>query len=160
MAELLENATNFSPPDVRVTVVGRFGSSGRYGLHVVDQGIGMTGQELTDVNAHIAGVASGTRFDTHRLGLHVAGRLAARLAAEVTLRPSAGRGLTAEVDLPSTMVIDIERIATEGDEWTPSRGSRRIKIAGSVPGGSDRHGTVATVTPPSGESRAWRCRRG
>ena len=132
MAELLENATHFSPPDARVTVVGQFASSGRYGLHVVDQGIGMTDQELAEANAQIMQAASRTSSDTHRLGLHVAGLLAARLAVEVTLRPSTGKGLTAEVNLPSTMLIDAERTEGAGGEWTPSRGSRRIKIAGAV----------------------------
>jgi hypothetical protein len=46
IAELLENATPFSPPEVRVTVIGQNITDGRYRLRIVDQGIGMTSREL------------------------------------------------------------------------------------------------------------------
>lgn len=124
LAELLDNATQFSPPDARVTVVGRFGSSGRYELHVIDQGIGMADPDLAGANARLAGAVAGGRRDAHRLGLRVVGRLAARLAARVTLHPSARRGVTALVDLPGSAVVDVER-AAERDTGTPAYGAAR-----------------------------------
>ena len=139
LAELVENAVNFSPPDVRVTVVGRFASYGRYGLHVVDHGIGMTSHELAQANARIARAASTANLDTHRLGLHVVGRLAARIGAEVTLRPSTDRGVTAQVDVPSEVVIDIERTEAGHDSWTPPRGAAQSAAAGDA----ERGGTGA-----------------
>ena len=172
VSELLENALHFSPPDVRVTVVGRFSSSGRYGLHVVDQGIGMTNHELAQANAHILEAAQGSLPDTHLLGLHVVGRIAARIAVQVALHPSTGRGVTAHVALPPAIVIDIECTPTDHDTWTPPRGSRRGSTATAAAAGAARHapdgphasgssdtgtqhdGTITTATPPSGEPTA------
>ena len=54
VAELLENATSFSPPDVPVEVSGWLLESGEVMLSVQDEGIGMTADRLARLNARLA----------------------------------------------------------------------------------------------------------
>ncbi len=103
LAELMENATRFSPPSTQVAVVGQQ-MGDRYRLRVVDRGVGMTSAEMQEANDRIQRAAE-LRTYTNVLGLHVVGRLAARHGIEVLLEQSAGRGVTATVILPRTMVV-------------------------------------------------------
>jgi len=95
IAELLENATHFSPPNSRVVVVGQRLPDG-YRLRVVDGGVGMTATELAAANARITQAAD-ERGDSPLLGLYVVGRLSARHGIAVELEPSAGVGITATI---------------------------------------------------------------
>jgi hypothetical protein len=116
IAELAENATHFSPPDIRVTIVGQHDHAGdRYRLRVIDQGIGMTGRELDEANRRIQDAEHGL-LDAKLLGLHVVGLLAARRGVEVMLEPSAGRGITATLLLPRSILAGT-------DETDPQTGS-------------------------------------
>ncbi|MGW3727773.1 sensor histidine kinase [Streptomyces sp. NPDC000851] len=104
LAELIENALMFSPPQQPVAVYG-WRDGGEYCLAVVDRGIGMTAQRMAQANALLSGkggslLAAPTRF----LGHHVVGALANRLGAHVELRPTEGSGVTAYVALPTTLV--------------------------------------------------------
>ena len=49
LAELLDNATSFSPPDSTVRVGGRRAGDS-YMLRIVDSGVGITGERLTELN--------------------------------------------------------------------------------------------------------------
>jgi signal transduction histidine kinase len=102
VAELTENATHFSPPSSRVTIIGQQ-LHDFYRLRVIDTGIGMTAAELDGANSRIESGAEG-RGDAALLGLNVVGRLAARRNVTVTLEPSSGRGITASVLLPRTLL--------------------------------------------------------
>ncbi len=104
LAELLENATHFSPPGARVTVVGQRVPDG-YRIRVVDQGVGMTDAELRAANERIVRAADG-RASSQLLGLYVVGRLASRRKVRVLLEPSAGHGTTATVVLPPEILAD------------------------------------------------------
>ncbi|MFI1076018.1 nitrate- and nitrite sensing domain-containing protein [Streptomyces puniciscabiei] len=104
LAELVENALMFSPPQQPVAVYG-WRDGGEYCLAVVDRGIGMTAQRMAQANALLAGTGGSlltapTRF----LGHHVVSTLATRLGAHVELRPTEGSGVTAYVALPTTLV--------------------------------------------------------
>ncbi|MCL2463516.1 MAG: ATP-binding protein, partial [Micrococcales bacterium] len=80
-----ENATAFSEPDTPVVVstdvVGSFVE-----VRIVDQGLGMSDDELVAANAKIASTSANDTLGAQRLGLFVVGHLARRLGAEVTLR--------------------------------------------------------------------------
>ncbi len=106
MAELVENATHFSPPSSQVTVVGQRLRDG-YRIRISDQGVGMTERELTEANERILR-ASRDWGDTRLLGLYVVGQLATRWGIQVILEPAAGRGITASVLLPPE-VLDTGR---------------------------------------------------
>ncbi|HEY6793683.1 MAG TPA: ATP-binding protein [Kineosporiaceae bacterium] len=105
LAELLENATTFSPPSTKVTVVGQTVAEG-YRIRVIDEGIGMTRSELDASNRTIQLAAEG-RSATKLLGLYVVGRLAARRRIEVVLEASGGRGVTANVVLPRELLAEM-----------------------------------------------------
>jgi anti-sigma regulatory factor (Ser/Thr protein kinase) len=121
IAELVENATHFSPPTTQVTVIGQRVREG-YRLRVIDQGVGMTRKELDDANQRIQRSDAGWT-DAKLLGLFVVGRLARRRAIQVSLEPSAGRGITATVLLPGLLLGAPADPAGAGD--LPSAPARR-----------------------------------
>ncbi|MFI2346651.1 nitrate- and nitrite sensing domain-containing protein [Streptomyces sp. NPDC019443] len=107
LAELIENALVFSPPSHPVEIYG-WRDGGDYCLAVVDRGSGMTAEELARSNARLAGRETFLIAPTRYLGHYVVGTLAARLGAQVELRPTQGQdgavGVTAYIALPATLV--------------------------------------------------------
>jgi hypothetical protein len=104
IAELLENATRFSPRERQVLVVGRLTPSG-YQFDLIDAGLGMDQHELEEANSRIA-QAGQKRPDTKVLGHHVVGRIAARRGIFVRLLPSVQTGITAQVLVPASLLSD------------------------------------------------------
>lgn len=108
LAELLENATTFSPPDAKVKVSGRLLDSGEVVLSVVDEGIGVTADRLETLNARLA---TPDAYDEEPeaehglgLGLYVAGRLAARHGVTAELRAGRYGGTEALVVVPAALL--------------------------------------------------------
>ncbi|MBF8189530.1 nitrate- and nitrite sensing domain-containing protein [Nonomuraea sp. K274] len=103
MAELVENATLFSPPQTRVDVRS---TSTPHGLRVEveDRGLGLPRTELDELNDRLSKPPEFDLAQSARLGLFVVGRLAARHGIKVTLAPSPYGGLTAMVALPSSLL--------------------------------------------------------
>jgi signal transduction histidine kinase len=104
LAELVDNATAFSEPETRVRVSGQAAGSG-YVLEVEDQGLGMTDQELHEVNGRLAGRQVTDGDLQRRFGTWVIGRLAERHGVKVRLRRSARGGVTALVFLPEQLLV-------------------------------------------------------
>ncbi|MGW7457604.1 nitrate- and nitrite sensing domain-containing protein [Streptomyces sp. NPDC054797] len=103
LAELIENATQFSPPHTKVRVSGEPVGAG-YVLEVEDRGLGMGRASLSDANRRIEQSEALDLFDSDRLGLFVVSRLAARHGVKVHLRTSSYGGTTAVVLLPNSML--------------------------------------------------------
>jgi signal transduction histidine kinase len=103
LAELLENATMFSPPDVSVTVQGRVRDD-RYEISVIDQGMGMTADEIYDANQRLSHPEEFDRAPSQMLGLFVVGRLAARHGIAARLYETSTGGMTARVTLPAELL--------------------------------------------------------
>ncbi|MET8350117.1 nitrate- and nitrite sensing domain-containing protein [Micromonospora sp. NPDC005206] len=103
LAELIENATAFSPPDTRVTVTGEQVASG-YALEITDQGLGMSAAALESANVRLASSPEFDPAQSARLGLFVVARLAARHGVRVRLRPSGEGGVTAVVLVPADLI--------------------------------------------------------
>ncbi|MEW2134304.1 nitrate- and nitrite sensing domain-containing protein [Streptomyces sp. NPDC005435] len=103
LAELVENAAQFSPPHTRVRVSGEPVGNG-YVLEVEDRGLGMGPDVLADANRRIEQSEALDLFDTDRLGLFVVSRLAFRHGIKVHLRTSPYGGTTAVVLLPTALV--------------------------------------------------------
>lgn len=102
IAELLENATSFSPPDAQVELSGWLLESGEVMLSVQDTGIGMTTARMAELNARLeAPDAYGNQAgrDGEGLGLRVAALLAARHGVRVQLRAQKQGGIAAVVVL-------------------------------------------------------------
>ena len=105
IAELLENATAFSPPDAAVQLSGWLLESGEVMLSVQDEGIGMTPERLAELNERLADpvpeYCQGPQPDDPLgLGLYVVTRLAARHGVRVSLREQQPGGVAAVVVLP------------------------------------------------------------
>jgi signal transduction histidine kinase len=98
LAELLENATAFSPPGTPVEVYARL--SGDCRITIVDHGIGMSDGRLDDENRRLVERERLDVAPTSALGLFVVGRLARRHGLRVALRPSPGQGVSVEVRVP------------------------------------------------------------
>ncbi|WP_318197097.1 nitrate- and nitrite sensing domain-containing protein [Streptomyces sp. MCL20-2] len=108
LAELLENATSFSPPDSHVELSGWLLESGEVMLSVSDEGIGMSTVRMEELNARLADPASfevgEQNADGAGLGLQVTSLLAARHGVRVQLREQKGSGVTAVVVLPQALL--------------------------------------------------------
>jgi Histidine kinase-, DNA gyrase B-, and HSP90-like ATPase/HAMP domain len=111
LAELIENATSFSPPNSQVSIVGRSVADGHQ-LVIIDYGLGMSAEELSSANARLARVSAFEQESSRMLGFHVISRLAARHGIKVMLTATpGGRGTTAIVRLPAA-VMDAQAAAT------------------------------------------------
>ncbi|MDH6623055.1 signal transduction histidine kinase [Streptomyces sp. LBL] len=110
LAEIIENAAQFSPPHTRVQVTGEPVGNG-YAVEVEDRGLGMGKETLSKANRRIEQSETLDLFDSDRLGLFVVSRLAARHGIKVHLRPSPYGGTTAVVLLPTAL---LHAGATEG----------------------------------------------
>ena len=102
LAELIENALVFSPPEKTVGIRGLTQPAG-YTLAVIDSGLGMTPAEIARANRRLAGAESFTVAPSKYLGHYVAGHLAVRHDIHVRLQPSVGAGITATIHLPSAL---------------------------------------------------------
>ncbi|MFG1864617.1 sensor histidine kinase [Microbispora bryophytorum] len=121
IAELIENATVFSPPHTTVSVRGEIVGMG-FAVEIEDRGLGMTNERLAELNERLANPPEFDLADTDRMGLFVVARLATRRDIRVTLRPSPYGGTTAIVLIPSVLMVgpkdpDLARLAA--GEVTP-----------------------------------------
>ncbi|WP_031100571.1 MULTISPECIES: nitrate- and nitrite sensing domain-containing protein [unclassified Streptomyces] len=111
LAELMENATSFSPPDLPVEVSGWLLESGEVMLSVQDEGIGMTTDRLDTLNARLGDFDPESLYDQEGeeglgLGLYVVARLAHRHGARVQLREQKQGGIAAVVVLPASLLVE------------------------------------------------------
>ncbi|WP_250280912.1 nitrate- and nitrite sensing domain-containing protein [Frankia sp. CiP1_Cm_nod2] len=107
LAELIENATSFSPPHTPVHVSGHQVSNGSV-IEVEDRGLGMTDEEYTEINERLSNPPPFDLRTSERLGLFVVGRLAQRHDIQVRLRPSPYGGTLAIVLVPSDLLREID----------------------------------------------------
>jgi signal transduction histidine kinase len=103
LAELVENAAQFSPPHTRVRITGEPVGNG-YAVEIEDRGLGMGKETLIEANRRIEQSEALDLFDSDRLGLFVVSRLSARHDIKVHLRTSPYGGTTAVVLLPTTLL--------------------------------------------------------
>ncbi|GFH35808.1 sensor histidine kinase [Streptomyces pacificus] len=133
VAELLENATSFSPPDAQVQLSGWLLESGEIMLSVQDEGIGMAPDRLEELNTRLASAERADDVDPadggEGLGLKVAGLLARRHGVRVQLREQKGSGIAAVVVLPQGLLP--EDAAAAARQTAPAAGS---PPATSLPG--------------------------
>ncbi|MBX6750680.1 MAG: nitrate- and nitrite sensing domain-containing protein [Micromonosporaceae bacterium] len=123
LAELIENATAFSPPSTKVTVGAEPVTHG-VAVEIEDRGIGIPPATLEQLNARLTDPPAFAEFASRRadtgspssgaelsdpgaggqLGLFVVARLASRHGIQVQLRRSAYGGTTAVVLLPTALL--------------------------------------------------------
>jgi HAMP domain-containing protein len=122
LAELIENATSFSPPGTKVQVAGQQVSNG-YVLEIEDRGLGMSDEELVEANERLANPPVVDFALSRMLGLYVVARLAQRYRIKVQLRHSWYGGITALVLLPPNVAV---RTVMESLEAGPRRGRAEL----------------------------------
>jgi signal transduction histidine kinase len=114
LAELIENATTFSPPgsEVRVRSHPTPNAAAPYLISIEDVGIGMPQDDLDAANAILSDPPE-LDAENSRLGFHVVGRLARRLGLRVSVAPTPAGGTTALVTLPHELAGDDQTAARE-----------------------------------------------
>ncbi|MEO8697437.1 MAG: nitrate- and nitrite sensing domain-containing protein, partial [Acidimicrobiales bacterium] len=134
LSELMENATQFSPPDTSVEIVGHLTREGTYVLSVSDQGIGMSAEQMNDANRVMASPPVLGLALSRSLGFTVIGRLAQRFGIQVRMMSSPAGGASALVTVPATLVQPSES------------GGLRTDALAATQWGDD---TTTAVTTPS-----------
>ncbi|MEU6633186.1 nitrate- and nitrite sensing domain-containing protein [Streptomyces parvus] len=165
LAELLENATSFSPPDSHVELSGWLLENGEVMLSVSDEGIGMSSVRMDELNARLADPASfevgEQNADGAGLGLQVTSLLAARHGVRVQLREQKGSGVTAVVVLPQALLPKTLPAATPPAVQLPGD-APTLNLPGSVaeansnalPSRSPQPATPAVDAEPAPEPEA------
>jgi signal transduction histidine kinase len=106
LAEVIDNATSFSPPDTRVRVSGRQ-TGNRYLVTIADEGMGVTPDRMAELNDLLASPPVVGLSVEPTLGMSVVSLLANKHAIDVAL--SAGSpGVVVEVSLPPTIYGPID----------------------------------------------------
>ncbi|TMQ96618.1 sensor histidine kinase [Actinomadura soli] len=141
LAELIENATVFSPAPTEVLVRGEMGANG-FAVDVIDRGIGLDQSELDALNLRLSRPPEFDLAVTDRLGLFVVARLAGRHGIRVALQPSLYGGVSAVVLIPRELIVDAEQ---PEDEDAPGD----VPVARANP--ARENGTSAR----NGSTRAW-----
>ncbi|MEH1102278.1 sensor histidine kinase [Micromonospora sp. CPCC 205561] len=117
LAELLENATVYSPPNAPVHVDGRRTIDGLT-LRVHDQGIGISDSRLAAINERLLAPAMLSSASAGSMGLHVVAHLAARHGVRVRLH-SSGVGTVAQVEIPESALTRVEAVAPRSAPAAP-----------------------------------------
>jgi len=104
LAELIENATIFSPKDTQVQMSAHELSSGGVLIEITDQGIGVSESRLADMNWRLDNPPVMDVSVSRHMGLFAVARLAERHQIRIRLRPARPEGLTALVWLPDTVI--------------------------------------------------------
>ncbi|HEX6684357.1 MAG TPA: nitrate- and nitrite sensing domain-containing protein [Candidatus Limnocylindrales bacterium] len=170
VAELLENATMFSPPNTHVTIKAETTPDGGAELLIADEGIGMSREAIAEANEQLAAPPSIDVSAAERMGLVVVAHLAKRHDIGVRVK-AAYPGTKVLVSVPAKLVspppADDETPVIEPARWLRAEdGLRpraedvlrpRLNDRGSVWWSKDakpNEGTVATrpaqetATPP------------
>lgn len=109
LAELVENALSYSPPDSAVEIEGRRTSAG-YLVAIVDNGLGMDTQALAEANVRLSGTASFMAEPTRFLGHFVVGALARKCGIEVRLGEAPAAGVVARVLIPLQLLTEAPQV--------------------------------------------------
>ncbi|MFJ7118726.1 nitrate- and nitrite sensing domain-containing protein [Streptomyces albogriseolus] len=145
LAELIDNATVYSPAPSPVTVRAAMVAKG-LAVEVEDRGLGMSEEDYASLNAQLA---QEPQFDVValaddlRLGMFVISQLAHRHGIAVTLRPSPYGGTTAIVLLPHEVVVVTDEPSDAGREASASGASPQDASSSPRPlPARDRSGTA------------------
>ena len=160
LAELIENATLFSPSTTRVEVRSDRVANG-VAIEVEDRGLGIPPEQMAALNAQLADPPDFDRADADRLGLFVAGRLAARHGVHVSLCQSPYRGTKAVVVLPDGVlaapagvaVTDQQRVLRDSAQLN-LRAPEVLSTVGAVAAGAGAR--VPTAAPAAAETQSSR----
>ncbi|AEV81725.1 histidine kinase [Actinoplanes sp. SE50] len=149
IAELLDNATRFSPPTTVVMAHGRR-SGEQLVVQVEDRGLGITPEQLEVINRRLAEPAEVDVAAFRLMGFAVIARLAARHGITVRLLPHREGGTIAEISLPAEVTVLPGMQSTPGRaaSWTRP-GPPPQAIAGAERATPEVRPPVRTVPAPT-----------
>ena len=152
VAELVENATVFSPPNTRIEVRAERVGTGLV-AEIEDRGLGLSAEELAEINQRLASMPEFDLARSEQLGLFVVGQLAARHDIRVSLRRSVYGGTTAVVLLPFGVVVRKEEASVPGDQggWPADNGARELTGRHRLPTAASGRRADAGANPHTGE---------
>lgn len=163
LAELMDNAANFSPPTAEVHVYVEEVPAGAV-ITVEDSGLVMGEVALRRAQSAVAaGSGDLTGLSGTRLGLTVVGRLARKHGLTVSFRPSARGGTGAVMMIPQEMLTVPRPGMDAGPDAEPVLPPEAPAAAPSVPAPaetSDRDEEARRTAPELGESGLPKRRRG
>ena len=130
MAELLDNATRYSPPTSTVTVSAHLTEQGTVMLRVEDTGIGFDPAHLASANASLGSNASELEPEIpSQLGLVVVQRLARAHGMRVQLAQREPAGVTAMVVLPVPLLCEFPSVRRPRPRPSPTP---RVRLGGDL----------------------------
>jgi hypothetical protein len=149
LAEIIENATIFSPKDTQVRVSAQELTSGGVLIEVSDSGVGISAARLEEMNLRLINPPVIDVSVSRHMGLFAVARLAERHGVRVRLRAGSPQGLTALVWLPDSVTergtrpyggYPQPRTAPQADFQTARRTAGRHSLAvRSAPDGQPAH---------------------
>ena len=153
IAELLDNATRFSPPTTSVVADGRR-IRDYVVIQVEDRGLGMSEEQMDQLNRRLSETSNVDVAAFRLMGLAVVSRLANRYGIKVELRANLEGGTVAQVILPSSIVVLPGR---GGGQLT---GNTMPELGAPPMGGWDAMSSrSATATLPAIAPDPWRDRQ-
>ncbi|MBO2437790.1 sensor histidine kinase [Actinomadura nitritigenes] len=141
MAELIENAAAFSPPNTPVEVDAGLVGQG-FVVEIQDRGLGMAPEKLAAINQRLSREPEFDLADGDQLGLFVVTSLAYRHGIRVVLEPNAYGGIKTIVLLPHSLVVPADRIGREAAEAAPGADPAAANAPANAP-------AMATARPGS-----------
>ncbi len=146
LAELIENATTFSPANTPVRVESDVVAKGLV-IEIEDRGLGMGEGQLAEVNSRLNDPQPLDLSGSEQLGLYIAGKLARRHEVKITMQGSAYGGVTAVVLVPSVLVVEagvqpsgpigIRELGGRPVPQLPGPAQPDVAVAASSPVGED-----------------------
>jgi hypothetical protein len=142
LAELLDNATRYSPPDTRVSLGARKVDGG-IAIEVADAGVGLSPAAAKQADLVLRtrdfGLELASLGESPRLGLAVVGRLALTIGFEASLHPADGGGLCARIRVPAALLRELPQ-----DDLAPVKPEQRPHSHRAA-----QPGRTPTEPPPS-----------
>jgi len=128
LAEIIENATTFSAKGTQIAVSGHSLRSGGVLISVIDSGMGMTEDQLAQVNWRLENPPAADVEVSRHMGLFAVAHLAERHGIRVRLKAAAGGGLIAHVWLPGALISHDSKPAS----WDQIRTGRASAVVQAV----------------------------
>jgi len=169
LAELIENATLFSPQSTQVRVTVMELSSGGVLVEVRDDGVGVSPNRLADMNWRLDHPPVVDVSISRHMGLYAVSRLAARHGIRVKLRPGTPQGLSALVWLPGHLATnepapvagthprsaELGRGTTEQAIAAARQGTGRHHRSGQLTISGEHPALPGRSTPPGRSGTVW-----
>ncbi|SFT07040.1 sensor histidine kinase [Saccharopolyspora flava] len=131
LAELMDNATRFSPPNAPVLVKVDRAPGGGVLVEIEDRGLGMPEADRDRINETLSAPPDFTATsvqDDVRLGMVVVSRLAQRRGIEVSLSAGKGSGTRASVVLPGDLITSVAQPRHNADRTDRQNAESTVRI--------------------------------